>query len=101
VLHRLGTRHADAVIRDGDGMCLVVGIDRDAEFSAPARQFRIGQRLETQLIQRVGGVRNQFAEKYFLVAVQGMDHQLQQLLDLGLKAQRLCGARIGHRSCLP
>ena len=50
-------------------------------------QRRVGQRLEAQLVGGVGRVGNQFAQENLLVGIQRMDHQLQQLLDFGLKAQ--------------
>ncbi len=50
-------------------------------------QAGIVERLEAQLVAGVGGVGNQFAQEDLLVAVQGVDHQVQQLLDLGLEAE--------------
>ena len=64
-------------------------------------QRRVGQRLEAQLVAGVGGVRDQLAQEDLLVAVQGVDHQVQQLLDLGLEAEGfLGGGGVGHESLL-
>ncbi len=81
--------HADAVIGDGDRARLRVGIDGDGELTASLQQIGLGQRLETQLVERVRSVGNQLAQEDFLVTVERMDHQLEQLLDLRLKAQGL------------
>src|SRR5690606_5795242 len=42
---------------------------------------------EAQLVSGVRCVGNELAQEDFLVAVQGMDHQMKQLLGFGLKAQ--------------
>ena len=45
--------------------------------------------LKAQLVAGVGGVGHQLAQKDFLVAVEGMNHQVQELLNLCLKTQSL------------
>ena len=94
VLDRLLAAHADAVVGDRDRARLRVGIDGDGELAASLQQLGTRQRLEAQLVERVRGVGNQLAQEDFLVAVERMDHQLEQLLDLRLKAQ---GLRLGLR----
>ena len=61
----------------------------------------VGQRLEAQLVAGVGGVRDQLAQEDLLVAVQGVDHQVQQLLDFGLEAQCFLGGGFAHVRCSP
>ena len=51
-------------------------------------QGLVGQRLEAQLVAGVGGVGDQLAQEDLLVAVQGVHHQVQELFDLGLEAER-------------
>src|SRR5207245_10788019 len=46
----------------------------------------------------VVGVRYQLPQEDLLVAVQGVDHEVEQLLDFGLEAQGLFGR--GRRHCL-
>ena len=79
--------HADAVVFQGDGAGLFVEADADLKLGATFEQLRLGQRLEAQLVHRIGGVGDQLAQEDFLVRVQRMDHQVQQLLHLGLEAQ--------------
>ncbi len=63
-----------------------------------AEQFRIRERLETQFVSGVRRVRDQLAKEDFLVAVQGMDHQLEKLTHLGLEAEGLF--LVGHAANL-
>jgi hypothetical protein len=49
----------------------------------------VGQRLELDFIQGIGTVTDQLPAKDFLVAVEGMDDQTQQLVDLRLEGERL------------
>ena len=89
---RLVTRHADAVVGNGDGACrLVKGeMNRQSAFISLVEGGFV-ERLETQLVGGVGGVGYQFAQEDFLVAVQGVNHQVQQLFDLGLKPAGFLG----------
>jgi hypothetical protein len=89
--------HADAVVANRDGFCILVDADPNLQFGIGFEQRGIGQCLEAQLVGGIGGIRDQFAQEDFLVAVQGMNHQLQELLDLGLKAQGLfAGGAVGN-----
>ena len=58
-----------------------------------AQQGRIRQRQEAQLVVGVRGVGNQLPKEDLPVAVQGMDHQMQQFADFGLEAQGFALAR--------
>ena len=55
--------------------------------ASPSYRAGFGERLEAQLVGGVGGVRDQLAQEDLLVAVQGVDHEVQQLLHLGLEAE--------------
>src|SRR3712207_6864316 len=55
--------------------------------------FRSRERLETQLVSGVGRVGYELPQKDLLVAVQGMDHQLQQLFDFSLESEGLARLR--------
>ena len=85
------TRHADTVIRNADGMRDGVQIYTDGKLGVVLEEFRIAQGREPQLVARVGSVGNQLAKKDLFVAVERMNHQLEQLFHLGLKATRLLG----------
>ena len=45
----------------------------------------IGERQVAELIQRVRGIGNELAQKDFRMRIQGVDDQLEQLTDFGLK----------------
>ena len=79
---------ADAVVGDGDRTGFLVERHADLEVAIITIERRIVQRFEAQLVAGIRGVGNQLAQEDFLVAVQRVDHQVQQLLDFGLKAQR-------------
>ena len=88
--------HADAIVGDGDGARGRVEADVDAKVGIALEQRAVGERLEAQLVAGVGRIRDQLAQEDFLVAVERMHHQVQQLLHLGLETQGLasaCGRR--------
>ena len=89
-------RHADAVVGNSHRACLRVKRNADLQFGVALKQRLVGQRLKAQFVAGVRCIGNQLAQENLLVAVQGVDHQLQQLLDLGLKAQRLFIGGFGH-----
>ena len=57
----------------------------DARLRVVPQQRRVGDRLVTQLLIGVGGVRNQLAQKDGLVRIDGVHHQVQELGDVGLE----------------
>src|SRR5262249_14537543 len=65
-------------------------------------QSWLGERLEAQPVDGVGGVGDQLAQEDLLVAVQRVDHQVQDLNDLGLEAEALLPCLMlclrGHRT---
>ncbi|MNM55307.1 hypothetical protein D3C81_664430 [compost metagenome] len=79
--------HADAVVLEGHGAGVLVEAQADLQFRVTFEQLGLGQGLEAQLVGGIGGVGDQLAQEDFLVRVQGMDHEVQQLLYLGLEAQ--------------
>jgi hypothetical protein len=87
VLDRLVARQADAVVGDGDGACFLVEGDPNPEFAVVAVEAGIVQRLEAQPVAGIRGVGDQLAQENFLVAVQRVDHQIQQLFDFCLKTK--------------
>ena len=87
VRDRLLAAHADAVVADRQGARLRIGVDPDRQLAVRAEQLRLRQCQEAQLVVGVRGVGDQFAQEDLPVAVQGVDHQLQQLADFCLEAQ--------------
>ena len=59
---------------------VLVGDDADLERrSSPAISDGLGERAEAQLVERVGGVRDELAEEDLLVAVERVDDQVEDL----------------------
>jgi len=87
VSDRLVSRHADAVVGDGDR--LGFGVERNAHFQVRCvlEQRGIVQRLEAQLVAGVGCVGHQLAQENFLVRVERVGDEVQDLLDLGLERE--------------
>jgi len=79
---------ADAV---GRSRAAVSNLLRLLELPAGVRQ-----RLESQLVCGIRRVGDELAQKDLLVAVQGVNHQVQQLCDLGLEAERFARVGGGH-----
>ena len=81
--------HPDAVVGDRDGAGGFIKTDLDLQIGVVFKQFAVIDCLEAQLVGRIGGVRDKFPQENFLVRVQGVNHQLQQLFDFRLEAQGL------------
>ena len=80
-------RHADAIV--GDRQRLRVLVERDGdERRAVGGERRIGERLVAQLFAGVGGVGDQLAQENVALRIDGMDHQIQKLRDIGLESMR-------------
>ena len=77
MLDRFVTAQADAVVGNGDGARFLVESDANFQITIIAIQSGIVQGFKTQLVAGVGGVGNQLAQENLLVAVQGVNHQLQ------------------------
>ena len=84
VVDDLLVAHADAVVLDGEGAGGGVRDQRHRQLVG-AQQRRVGDRLEAQLLAGVRGVGDQLPQEDFLVRVQRMDDQSQNLLGFGLE----------------
>ncbi len=89
--------HADAVVRHGDRARRCVVADMDARLGVVLHERAVGHRLEPQLVGGIRGVRDELAQEDLLVAVQGVNHQLQELRDLGLESEGFFRGRACHR----
>src|SRR5690606_19537841 len=98
VFDDLGTAHADAVVGNGNGALVLVEGDVDLEVGVPFVQGIVGEGSKAQFMRRIRSVGNQFAQEDLLVGVQGVDHQVQQLPNLGLEVQSLLMGFNAHRS---
>ena len=88
VLDHLIPVHANAVVADRDGVGVLVDVDTDRVIALPFQQAVVGKRRKPELVDCVRGIGNQLTQENLLVAVQRMNHQVQQLAGLGLKTKR-------------
>ena len=84
-LHDLVAGHADAVVADRQRARSGIGVDVDVQVGGVDVQVLVLVRREPQLVQCVGGIRDQFPQERVLVGVDGVHHQLQQLTGLCLE----------------
>ena len=77
----------DPVVRYRERAGLLVDLDPDAQIALAFVEPVVAQRLEAQLLGRVGGVGDQLAQKDLLVRIQRPDDEIQHLADLGLELQ--------------
>ena len=63
-----------------------VEFDPDPELRVILEVLRMRDGLEAQLVGGIRGIGDQLPEKDLAVAVERMDHQVKQLLHLGLEA---------------
>ena len=87
--------HPDAVVHNRERSRFGICDELDAKL-VRRQKLGLGHPFETHLVDGVTGVRDQFAEEHFFVGIERMDHQVEELLDLGLEFV-LFGA---HRWCL-
>ena len=85
ILHDLIIGHADAVIGDLQGPLLLVRGDLDLQFRIVAQQFRFRLGLETELVDGVRGVGDEFPQEDLPVGIERVDDDVHELLDFGLE----------------
>ena len=58
---------------------MAVGIGRQMDFKArvPFEEIAVGQGLIMELIDRIGGVRNEFPQENLMICINRVDHQVQ------------------------
>jgi len=93
VIDRLLLGHADAVVGDGQRAGRLVEAHPHFKGGCVLIQRGVVQGLEPQLVAGIRGVGNQLAQEDFLVGVQGMGDEVQQLGHLGLERE---GLFLGH-----
>ena len=77
--------HADAVVPHGDGARFLVGDDLNFEVVPVQAHLVIGEGQVAQLVDGVRGVGDDLPQEDLFVGVNGIDHQVQQTLGLGLE----------------
>mmetsp|Transcript_6009 Transcript_6009/g.13233 ORF Transcript_6009/g.13233 Transcript_6009/m.13233 type:complete len:214 (-) Transcript_6009:17-658(-) len=83
VVYEVGLGHADAGVLDGEGVVGLVGDELDLEFRLAVEDRRVSEGLVADLVERIGGVGDELAEKDFLVRVEGVNDQREELVDVG------------------
>jgi hypothetical protein len=100
VLDDVLARHADAVVRDRDRAGLLVVTDANLQVRVVSDERAVGNGIEPQLVAGVRRIGHEFPQEDLLVAVQGVNHQVEELFDLGLEAERFSGRCFVHVSVL-
>ena len=82
-------RHADARILDRQQAVFLIYRDLDLQLGIRVYHIPVGDHLEAQAIQRIGGVREQLAQEHLPILIQGMDEYVEKLLGLGFERKLL------------
>ncbi|CAH0377059.1 unnamed protein product, partial [Pelagomonas calceolata] len=96
VVDEVGLGHADARVDDGQGVVGLVGHDVDLEVRLGVEDRRVRERLVADLVERIGGVRDELAEEDLLVRVERVDDQREELVDVGREGE---GLDLGGHFC--
>ena len=72
VVDHVGLGHADTGVADGEDLVLLVRGEADVEVLARVEDRRVGQRLVADLVEGIGGVRDELTEEDLLVRVEGV-----------------------------
>ena len=83
--------HADAVVGDRQRLRVLVEGELHLQLGVALIQAAVVDGLEAQLVAGVRRVGDQLAQEDFLVRIQRMGHQVQQLGDFGLEGKGLLG----------
>ena len=87
VLNDLVLGHADAGILNSKGTSLFVRCDADTQFDIGVQYIPVRQHLETDAVECIRSVREQFAQEHVPIFVQGMDQDIKKLFSLGLEGE--------------
>ena len=98
IVDQLIPRHADSVIDNRQLAIFLVNLNTNPKLGIIAEKIRIRQRFKSQSVGGIRRIGDQLTQKNLFVAVQGMDHQLQELTDLCLKSKGF--ALVAHDGCL-
>jgi len=79
-VHKVSLGHAHTRVDDADGLVGFVGLDVDEELLLCLEDGLVSQTLVTDLVKGIRGVGNQLAQEDFLVAVEGVDDEGEQLV---------------------
>ena len=91
--------HTDAAIGNGESAGFLIGGNGDTKSAFGFVDISLGKLLEAQFLQCVRCVGNQLAHKDLAVAVECMNHNVQQLPDLRLELMRICHSCVFNEVC--
>ena len=69
--------HADSVVADGERMLHFVEIQIDARLECQGLVRILGQREVLELVERIGGIRHQLAQKNLRMRIEGVNNQVE------------------------
>ena len=72
-------------ISNAENMIFFISLDFDTEFISWRQNSLVCKRQESDFIQSIGGVWNQFSQVNFFVSVQWIDNQFHHSIDFSLK----------------
>lgn len=72
IVDHVGLGHTDTSIADGQSLVFLVRDDTNEKVLARLKDRRVRERLIANLVERIGGVRNQFTQENLLVGVEGV-----------------------------
>jgi len=78
--------HADAVVGDDDGPGFIVDVDRDLGIEGYGFEGIVRNAEVTEFVDGVGGVGDELPQEDFLVRVEGMGDEFEQLGYFGLES---------------
>ena len=85
ILFKFGFRHADARVFYGDRARVFVERNGDEQVVFCDRDRRVGKTLEIELVDRIRGVRDKFAQEDLTIRVDRVDHEIEQFLALSFE----------------
>ena len=89
VLDQFALGHANAEVLDRNGLGFIVGRDVDLEFKLIVEDLLLGELRVAELLQGVGRVGHELADEDFLLRVELVGDDIEELADLGLELEFL------------
>ena len=77
--------HADSVVGNSDGVGFLISGDVDFQSQVGISDSFLSELQVAQFFKGINGIGNQFTDKNFLVRVERVDDDVQQLLDFSLE----------------
>jgi hypothetical protein len=85
VVDEISFSHTNSTILNGKSVVSLIWDDLDVKVWLSLELLWLGDRVVSNLIKSIGGVRNKLSQENFFVGVESVDDQRHQLLDIGVK----------------